>query len=114
MSASTWIGGGLSETHEKAANSLNLAAFSSIMKGVVIPMNRSIEEKEVLTAKDVSLFLNVSMPTVYNVMKSKAFPSFNIAGRILVRKAKFFEWLENQERKESEAPKHNIENLCSI
>lgn len=75
-------------------------------------MNHSIEEKEVLTAKDVSLFLNVSMPTVYNVMKSNAFPSFNIAGRILVRKAKFFEWLENQEQKgcDNEQPK----TLCSV
>lgn len=69
-------------------------------------MNTSIMEK------DVSLFLNVSMPTVYNVMKSADFPSFQVAGRILVRREKFFSWLEGHEQKGCDNKYPN--SLCAL
>lgn len=62
-------------------------------------MENIFNDKEVLTAKDLSTYFNVSLPTIYELMKSVGFPLLQIGSRKLVRKDKFFTWLEAQEQK---------------
>ena len=62
-------------------------------------MQEKIENKLILNAKDLSYFLGISLPTIYALMKSETFPSFFVGKQILVRREKFIEWLEMNERK---------------
>lgn len=63
-----------------------------ILKGGVNAM-----EKEILTLKDVSIILDLSMPSIYKLIKNdKSFPIIRLGEKYGVSKAKLSEWIDNK------------------
>ena len=60
--------------------------------------NQLCEYPDVLTAKEVAEILNISVHYAYEVMRWKEFPSIKLGRKKRVRKDKFIEWLEKQEK----------------
>lgn len=50
----------------------------------------------VLTAKEISLILKISKPSVYEIMKNVDFPLIKIGRCKRVLRDEFFRWLMNQ------------------
>lgn len=50
----------------------------------------------VLTAKEISLILKISKPSVYEIMKKVDFPLIKIGRSKRVLRDEFFRWLMNQ------------------
>lgn len=60
----------------------------------------SISEKydDVLTPKEISKILKISVDTVYTLCKNPKFPTVNLGHkRILIPRDRFFEWLLNND-----------------
>lgn len=53
----------------------------------------------VLTAKELAAALRISRSGAYSLMAREGFPSVNVGKRLVVPKALFVEWLENQATK---------------
>ena len=53
-------------------------------------------EPEVMTLQEVADFLRIPLEDLYETVDEM--PAFELAGRILVRRAKLVEWLETRER----------------
>lgn len=51
----------------------------------------------VLSVKNVSDLLGVSMPIVYQLAQSEDFHSFKVGNRILITKDNLLEWMQCQE-----------------
>ena len=50
-----------------------------------------------LNAKDISDILNISLAYAYNLFYAKDFPTIHLGKRKVVRKEKFFKWIEEHE-----------------
>lgn len=64
------------------------------------PSKRYYEMKEIplfLSADDIADILGISRAYAYNLFYAKGFPTLKLGKRRLVRKEKFFAWLEEQE-----------------
>lgn len=63
----------------------------------MITKNIDVEELPlVLSVKQVSEILGISLPFCYELFRSKGFPSIRISKRWVVKKDQFFQWLDNQ------------------
>lgn len=56
--------------------------------------------QELMTAKEVRDYLKCSNEKVYELMKSRGFPSFKIGRSYRVRKGDFAEWINKQNVKD--------------
>ncbi len=62
-------------------------------------MHQSYDELPLyLNAKIVGAILGVSESSVYDLMRSKGFPTMRIGKRMIVSKADFIEWMKKQPR----------------
>lgn len=52
-----------------------------------------------LSAPEVAAALGISHGGAYNLMQAQGFPAFRIGKRVMVTKAAFEQWLEDQQRK---------------
>ena len=52
-----------------------------------------------LSAPELAECLGISRAGAYNLMQANGFPSFRIGKRVMVTKAAFEKWLEEQQRK---------------
>lgn len=62
--------------------------------------NKYFDEKSVplyLSADDIKDILNVSRAFAYNLFYAEGFPAIVLGKRKMVRKEKFFKWLEEHE-----------------
>ena len=57
----------------------------------------TIKEKRCYTVKEIQEILNISKPSVYNLLKKGEFHSVFVAGRHLISKASFDSWLNGYE-----------------
>ena len=57
----------------------------------------AIKEKRCYTVQEIQEILNVSRPSVYNLLKKGEFHSVFVAGRHLISKASFDAWLNGYE-----------------
>jgi hypothetical protein len=55
--------------------------------------------KKTYSAKDLAVYLGISLVGAYNLMESQGFPSFRIGRRILVTCVAFEKWLKEQQDK---------------
>lgn len=62
-------------------------------------MEQHIVDRQTYSAPEVAAYLGISRTGAYNLMQAVDFPSFRIGGRIMVTKAAFERWLEEQQRK---------------
>lgn len=54
-------------------------------------------EKEILTLKDVSIILDLSMPSIYKLIRNdNSFPVIRLGEKYGVSKAKLNEWIDNK------------------
>lgn len=53
------------------------------------------EMPEMLSAKDISDYLGISLGTSYKMLKRDDFPTTQIGKRKVVSRERFIEWLEN-------------------
>ncbi len=60
---------------------------------------KSATIKSTYSAADISEYLSISLVGAYNLMQSQGFPAFRIGRRILVTRAAFEKWLEEQQLK---------------
>ena len=56
--------------------------------------------KEIMTIKEISSYLNISISTIRNMVRSKRIPHFRIGNRIYFKANSIDEWLKNLEEKE--------------
>ena len=64
-----------------------------------IPQNspKAIPEKRCYTVEDLQIILNVSRPTVYNLIKKNEFRAFQVGGgKYRISKSSFDAWLDKQ------------------
>jgi excisionase family DNA binding protein len=59
-------------------------------------MEKNIFLPPVLTAQDITNYLNISKSKAYDLFKEKGFPTIVIGGNKRVNKDDFLNWLENQ------------------
>ena len=57
----------------------------------------TIKEKRCYTVKEIQEILNISKPSVYNLLKKGEFHTVFVAGRHLISKASFDSWLNGYE-----------------
>ncbi len=56
-------------------------------------------EKEILTLKDVSIILDLSMPSIYKLIRNdSSFPVIRIGEKYGVSKTKLDEWIDTKTR----------------
>lgn len=55
---------------------------------------------EVLTVKEVSSMLKIGKNKAYQLMNSKAFPSFKIGNKLLITDEALYEWLQKSKGKQ--------------
>ena len=53
----------------------------------------------ILQAKDVQMILGISKGKTYEIMNSADFPTIHLNKRMMVSKDKFYEWLNQDNRK---------------
>lgn len=59
----------------------------------------AVTSRNTYSAKDVAVYLGISLSNSYNLMNSKGFPSMNIGcKRIMVTKEAFEAWVKEQQR----------------
>ena len=58
-----------------------------------------------LDAFEIMKILGISRSKIYELMRGEEFPVLVLGGRRLVRKEKFFAWLESHEPKKTAAPR---------
>jgi excisionase family DNA binding protein len=63
-----------------------------------IRTNKLSEYPDILTAKHIAEILNISYRYAYEVMEWNGFPLIKMGRKKIVRKDKFIEWLEKQEK----------------
>ena len=56
-------------------------------------------DKQTYSATEIATYLGISRAGAYNLLQAEDFPSFRIGGRIMVTRAAFEKWLEEQQRK---------------
>lgn len=59
----------------------------------------SSTERKTYSAPEVAAYLGISRTGAYNLMLAEGFPSFRVGVRIMVTKAAFEKWLEEQQKK---------------
>lgn len=57
-----------------------------------------MEEKIALNAKEASKLLGVSLPVMYDIMKTDGFPCVKFGRRNLIPKESLMNWLDDQAR----------------
>lgn len=60
-------------------------------------------EKEtpiMMNVADVAKLLGVSLPTAYKLTRSDGFPHISVGKRVLIPRAAFLQWIEENSRKE--------------
>lgn len=60
------------------------------------------EKKIVLTVLEVADILNICKPYAYNLFAEPDFPGMKIGNRYLVRKDKFFSWIEDHFKEDAD------------
>lgn len=50
----------------------------------------------VMTVKEMAMYLRVSLPTAYELVKSRGFPAFKIGRRTLISERGLQDWIANQ------------------
>lgn len=55
---------------------------------------------KILTVKDVSHSLKISLPTAYNLVNQSSFPKIRVGNRIKIPEDEFYRWVKNQIEKE--------------
>ncbi len=63
------------------------------------------EKKIVVTFAEVADILNICKPYAYNLFAEPDFPGMKIGNRYLVRKDKFFSWMENHLKEDADNEK---------
>lgn len=64
---------------------------------------KSVQDMPILlNAEDIKRILGISRAYAYYLLNSGAFPVITIGSRKLVRKDRFFNWLDNCENKKTE------------
>lgn len=56
-------------------------------------------QRQTLSAPELATYLGISRSGAYNLMQAVDFPSFRIGKRVMVTKAAFEKWLDEQQRK---------------
>lgn len=54
-----------------------------------------MDTKKVYNAYDVAEFLNLNLPSAYEVMRHESFPSFQVGKKIMVARTAFDRWLDS-------------------
>lgn len=71
--------------------------FRAILKEELIAVNKEnipqIKEKEFLTVKQLSQYIHLSIPAIYNRVAENTIPNIHIGSKILFEKAVINEWL---------------------
>jgi len=57
--------------------------------------NSNDELPLIMTAKDISGYLNISLTSGYNVMNSKGFPAIRFGKQLRVTRDNFLKWLNS-------------------
>lgn len=71
-----------------------------------LPTAKELAECEVfLTVSEVADILNICKPYAYNLFAETDFPGMKIGNRYLVRKDKFFSWMENHLKEDADNEK---------
>lgn len=63
-------------------------------------MLKNDREIEMLTVKDIQIFLKISRPKAYELVKSKGFPKIVIGRDIRIDKNDFFAWIEKLKKEQ--------------
>lgn len=58
-------------------------------------MENSILNEEILTAKDISEYLHISLSQAYNLLNSNDFPTLHIGNRKLITATNLNKWIIN-------------------
>lgn len=66
-------------------------------------MQKNLNLPEVLTAKEIQYFLNISKGKAYELFKEEGFPTILLGGSKRVYKDDFLEWIEKQKCQKKEA-----------
>ncbi|WP_117170044.1 helix-turn-helix domain-containing protein [Paraliobacillus sediminis] len=56
-------------------------------------------EREIITVKEVSLYLGVHPDTIYDMTSQKEIPHFKMRSKILFSKKSIDNWIKDQEKK---------------
>ena len=55
---------------------------------------KDLENKLILTPKEISVILGMGLNQVYSLFESKGFPSIDLNGKKFIEKEAFFKWLK--------------------
>lgn len=58
-------------------------------------------EREIMTVKEVSLYLGVHPDTIYDMASKKEVPCFKMRSKILFSKKSIDSWIKDQEKKQN-------------
>ena len=76
-----------------------------------LPTAKELAECEVfLTVSEVADILNICKPYAYNLFAETDFPGMKIGNRYLVRKDKFFSWMENHLKEDADNEKEKVKS----
>ena len=83
---------------KKAANSVEVLDVVGDVDEIEVGVLPSVSSDRCYTVEDIQIILCISRPTVYNLIKQKAFKAIKIGKGYRIPKKSFDTWLEGESR----------------